>query len=144
MKLSRSLRTLWVGLAATVLALAGSSAPANDTDFGAIGTAVSLPIDRSGILGPFEDVYSFSVSTDPSFSSFVSTGDGNRSAVIDLAGALLDAGIKVAISAGDQGNFLSDSTGLAVTIAAVPEPETLALMLASVLMVSFIAKRRQG
>lgn len=56
----------------------------------------------------------------------------------------LAAGGNIDVSVGNRGSFFNDSTGLAVTIAAVPEPETVALMLAGLGVVGFAAKRRQG
>ena len=53
------------------------------------------------------------------------------------AGDLLD------ISVGNNGNFFNDSTGLAVTITAVPEPETVAMLLAGLGVVGVAAKRRR-
>ena len=94
MKLARSPFKPLAGAALAALALAAAPVGADEIAFGTIGSAASLPIDRSGILGPFEDVFSFSVAAGASFSfsSFVSTGLSNRWSIPDLAGALYDAG----------------------------------------------------
>ncbi|HEY9065246.1 MAG TPA: FxDxF family PEP-CTERM protein [Burkholderiaceae bacterium] len=97
MKLSRSPRVMLAplaGAAFAALALVATPAEADEIDLGTIGAAVSLPIERSGLFGEFEDVFSFSIAAGQSFtfSSFVSTGLSNRWSIPDLAGALFDDG----------------------------------------------------
>ena len=58
----------------------------------------------------------------------------------------LQAGDQVdfAVGFGSNGNYYSDTTGLTAQISAVPEPETLALMLVGLGCVSFFANRRRS
>ena len=58
----------------------------------------------------------------------------------------LNAGDTLDLSVDNAGNFQYDSTGVRVIITAVPvpEPETLALMLAGLGAVGFVAKRRRS
>ena len=55
----------------------------------------------------------------------------------------LTASDRLDISVGNRGDVFFDSTGLAVTITAVPEPQTVALMLAGLAVVGVTAKRRK-
>jgi len=144
MPLSRPLRTSVAGLAAAVLALSGSSVPADGIDFGpAAVVAIPLPIDRSGLLGPPVELHPLSsADADQSFAWFVSAGYSNRFAIFDIAGARLEAGGKLDIPLDGRGDPASAPTGLAAAVAAVPEPESLALMFTGVLMMAFVARRR--
>ncbi len=57
----------------------------------------------------------------------------------------LSAGQFIDVEVGNfDGNKNYDSTGLTLTITAVPEPETVALMLAGLAAVGFVAKRRKS
>ena len=51
--------------------------------------------------------------------------------------------IDFAVGFGSNGNYYSDTTGLTAQISAVPEPETLALILVGLGCVSFFANRRR-
>ena len=97
MKFSRSPRAALATAASAALAalaLVAAPAQADEIDFGTIGSAISMPIERSGLSGPFGDVFSFSIAAGQSFtfSSFVSTGLSNRWSIPDLAGVLYDNG----------------------------------------------------
>lgn len=48
------------------------------------------------------------------------------------------------VGVGANGNYYNDSTGLAATVTAVPEPETVAMMLAGLGALAFVARRRDA
>lgn len=72
------------------------------------------------------------------------TGFGAPSTQTRVSTFTLAAGDFLDISVGNRGNVFNDSTGLAVTISAVPEPQTIALMLAGLAVVGVTAKRRKA
>lgn len=79
------------------------------------------------------------------------TGFGLPSLQTRLSTFTLAAGNTLDISVGNRGNFNFDSTGLSVTItqldpavvSGVPEPQSVALMLAGLVAVGFVTKRRK-
>lgn len=72
------------------------------------------------------------------------TGFGAPSTQLRASTFTLAAGDFLDISVGNRGSVFNDSTGLAVTISAVPEPQTVGLMLAGLAMVGVAGKRRKA
>jgi hypothetical protein len=166
----------WVVGAVAVAAL-GAAGPSQATTFalGTITSAASIPLFNSGLLGPFEDSYLFTVGADRplTFSAFVTTGFNRRSQILDMdaellgSGGLLEDGDAVTVYAPEgwpsrditfapftlsAGDYVLKVHGTAksvfpdvpitsqyegtVTVAAVPELETWALLLVGLVAVA--------
>jgi hypothetical protein len=86
----RTLIRSWVACAALGLLSAALPAQAATFALGDVASPTTLPWNHSGLLGPFDDQLSFTVTVDHPlvFSGFMSTGFARRSTILDMAGEL--------------------------------------------------------
>jgi hypothetical protein len=64
--------------------------------------------------------------------------------LFSLASVHLNAGQTLDFVVGNNGNFYNGTTPLSVTISAVPEPETYAMMLAGLCLAGAVARRKRA
>jgi len=73
---------------------ASPAAEAATFDLGTINTPIARHVGNTGLLGPFEDSFTFTIGAGHSlsWSAFVSTGFNRRSQILDMDGELLGSG----------------------------------------------------
>ncbi|NGZ87170.1 FxDxF family PEP-CTERM protein [Duganella aceris] len=70
--------------------------------------------------------------------------DTTDSSLFSLSSVHLNAGQTLDFVVGNNGNFYNGTTPLTVTVTAVPEPETYAMLLAGLCLVGAIARRKRA
>jgi hypothetical protein len=150
-------------IAASVLAI---SAPAFAVGPGDLGTIdnMSFTLDNIVPMGIFQDVYSFSLADPGTLSGSVVPINFGPYNILGLTVTLQDSSFSVigSDSTPDDGftfaglaagtyalNVLGFATGsgggfYAGGVVAIPEPETYAMLLAGLLAIGFVARRRAG
>lgn len=104
--------------------------------------ALAFDFQGADVDGTSTDVHVYSGGGDLFSASIVGYGDATRKSFSGTV--FLNAGQTVDIAVGYATNSLwNDSTAVRGTIAAVPEPETYALMIAGLGLLGFAARRRQ-
>lgn len=154
-------------IAASVLAV---SAPAFAVSPGSLGTIDNMPITLSNIvpMGIFQDVYSFSLADPGTLSGNAQAVNFGPYSILGLTVTLQDSSFSVigsdsspsdgftfaGLAAGTYAlNVLGFATGsgggfyaggIVAETAPIPEPETYAMLLAGLLAIGFVARRRAG